>query len=182
MPLSNSKVCNVGMVDLFMKRIGIRWTRQAMRKFLTGVRRNAEHTLNRELPQRAQFLKTVDASAAEAMKLMPELKDAKSERRQLFDTLLRNGGDQVRQFAGWPKALAFMVMGIEAQAKAAQAQQTPAAKPKRPLPVVIPAARGAVPTMRATRQTQNDDLGERAVSGDKRARLQYLQSLVPKMQ
>ena len=156
----------------------------AMKKFLTGVKRNADHTLRRELPQRVQFLNQVNASAKEALTILPELNDAKSERRKAFDQMVTNAGEIGRQFGQWPQAIALMVLGQETLAKqqaAAKAAATPA-KAKRPIPVTIPLARGAMPSVRPEpAKGVTDDTVSAALSGDKKARLKYLQSLVPKM-
>jgi hypothetical protein len=156
---------------------------QAMKKYLKEVRRNADTTLRRGIPQRQEFLKQSDAYANEALDVVPELKDAKSERRKLFDQVVQQA-PWIKQQPSWARMAAVYVLGLEAyqQQQAAKSQPVkPAVKPKRPVPVVIPAPRGTAPSApRVNANAVSEDTVQSALSGNRSARLKVIQSLVPK--
>ena len=149
-----------------------------MRKFLNGVKANATRTVEREVPKRVEFLKQVDASAADAMAIYPELKDPKSEKRKAFDQMLA-ANPIIKSSPFWPKVTALLILGLEAEAKLKASATAPAKRSKKPLPFVMPAPRGTPPPAPATKpKGSNSDVLTDALNGDKKARLKHLQSLV----
>ena len=155
----------------------------AMKKYLKEVKRNADTTLRRGIPQRQEFLKHADAYANEVLDMVPEIKDAKSERRKLFDQVIQQA-PWLKQQPSWPRMAAVYVLGLEAYQKQQQARQQPAkpaVKPRRPVPVMIPAPRGTAPAApRVPANAVTDDTVNSALAGDRKARMKLIQSLVPK--
>jgi hypothetical protein len=151
-----------------------------MGRFLRTVKANADRTLRREVPRRAQFLKSADAYAGEALTMLPELKDAKSERRKVFDSIIQ-AAPFLKQYPWWPRAVALQALGLEAWQKMQAAAKPAAAKPKRPIPAKIPSPRAQPAQVRpAKANAVTDETMQAALSGDKKARLKYIQTLVPK--
>jgi len=158
----------------------------AMRRFLGNIRNNADRKLRKELPKAVGFLKQVDASAGEAFKAVPELRDPRSPKRAEFDAVVKQW-PAVKQFPNWPYALAMMLesqAALKARSSGNSGRSaTAATKAKRPIPTMIPSPRGVAPVAprpRPAASAASEDLGERALGGDKKARLQYIQSLMPK--
>jgi hypothetical protein len=156
----------------------------AMKKYLTGIKRNADRILTRDIPKRLEFLKAADRASTEVFERLPELKDAKSELRKQFDMVVaetKKSAPFVFQLPDWPKALALQTLGLAAWTKMAKGAAAPAVKPKRPIPVTIPAPRlqpGAVP--RAKPNAVTDETATAALNGDRNARLKIISTLVPK--
>lgn len=155
------------------------YTPARMRKLLSQVKTNAARTLERDVPKRAEYLKNVDASAADAMTIYPELKDKNSDRRKQFDAIV-NQHPFIKSSPWWPRATALLILGMETEAKMKGGAGTqPAKRSKRPMPVVIPQPRGTPPAPAPTQVKSNaNDVVAAALNGDRKARLKHLQSLV----
>lgn len=154
---------------------------ERMRSFLEDVRSSATTRLTRDVPQRAKFLTQVNASMGEAFTVLPALKDRNSDERRIVNQFLAEN-PQVRQMANWPIGLAKIIAYDALMAKqpkpGARSQNAPV---KRPLPPRIPSPRGMTPaTVPQPRPgTVTDDVVQKALDGDKSARLKYLSQFVP---
>jgi hypothetical protein len=156
-----------------------------MGSFLKTIQANANRVLRREVPQRAEMLKQADAYAQEALTILPELKDPKSARKLAFNSVLENA-PWLKQQPHWPRTAAIYALGLEAYQKLQGAKGKPAAtavKPKRAIPTVIPSPRGqpAVTATRAAGRSQiSDETATKALNGDRKSRLAFIQTLVPR--
>lgn len=154
----------------------------AMTKYLKSVRQNADRMLRREVPKRVDYLKQVDAYGGEVLNLLPELKDKASPRNKAYWQILTEA-PWLKNMPAWPRMAGIYMLGLEAYQQLQAKGKAPAAvvKAKRPVPVTIPSPRGMQPaTTRARPTTNSNDLATAALNGDKKARLQYIQTLVPK--
>ena len=156
-----------------------------MKKFLRTVKTNADRTLRKAIPAREQFLQQANNFATQAVELVPELKDAKSERAKMFRQVLSEVPELQRR-PEWALKAAVAVLGMErlnellAQREKAK---TAAAKPKRELPVKIPTPRAQAPSAAPKGQAASEDLNtaaDKILSGDRSARLSFIKSFVPK--
>lgn len=155
-----------------------------MKKFLRGVKTNADRTLRRAIPERARFIEKANQFAGQAMELMPELKDAKSPRAQMFRKVLSENPELQRQ-PEWALKTAVAVLGMERlnEMLAAKTKAKAPVKPKRELPVTIPTPRAQAPTGVPKGKAATDDLNtaaDKILGGDKSARLSFIKGLVPK--
>ena len=151
----------------------------AMKRYLAQVKTNANKTLRTGIPARQEFLKSVSAFGDKAIELLPELKDANSERRKAFEEVSASIPG-LKDNPYWPMAAAVQVLGLE-RLKELQASRTKAAVKVKPLvkPVVIPSPKAQparVPQPKAGEMTE--ELRTAVLNGDKNARKKYLESLV----
>lgn len=154
-----------------------------MRKFLRGVRQQADRTLRTAIPKREEFLKVAENNAKAAVQLMPELNEAKSERRKLFNQVLREN-PEVMKTADWPLKAVAAVVGMEwlkAQADAKTKAANGAQPKKRELPVSIPTPRAQAPRVEPpkTEKLNAGAIADAMLSGDRSARLKILTGMVP---
>ena len=178
-------------VESALKAAGIKLTDDAgnedysqakMRQTLRAIHKSADKTLRRAIPERVEFLKQADSLATEVMKLLPELKDRTSPRYAKFQQVLQMR-PEIRNHANWPIEAAARVLGweqLEAMQAKASGQKAEAKKPKPEKPPVIPKPQSAAPVQRA-RSGLSPDVAERALSGDKNARHEYIKSILPKI-
>lgn len=125
---------------------------EGLSEFLTTVYEGARITQTQADP-RKRFLVNQATAWQEAVKLVPELADAKSDRAKRF-VQMANENPAVRSMgANWPVVLAYQVLGREAAV--AKGAPAPAAAPAiKPTPTPPPAATRQVPAApRATPPT-----------------------------
>lgn len=113
-------------------------------EFLSTVYEGARITQAQASP-RKQFLANQAQSWQDAVKLIPELADAKSDRAKRF-VQMANENPAIRGMgANWPVVLAYQVLGREAATKTA-APAAPAAVPAiKPTPAPVPPPTRQVP-------------------------------------
>lgn len=155
-----------------------------MKKFLRTARTNADRTLRRSVPERAEFLKEAKAAADKAVELMPELKDAKSDRMKMFRQILKEAPD-LQKSPRWPLLALQGVLGAERLQEILDKKSKPAApavKPKRELPTVIPAPRAQAPAAPKPKAAAVDikAAADRILSGDRSTRLELIKGFVPR--
>lgn len=155
-----------------------------MRKFLRTARTNADRQLRLDIPKREEFLKKADVAANQAVELMPELKEATSPRRKLFGQVLREH-PEIQRYDNWPLRVVAGVKAMEwmHEQVAAKTAKTAPAKPRREVPVQIPAPRAqpARTTANAPKAEDANAVADKVLSGDKSARLDVIKGFVPKM-
>lgn len=152
-----------------------------MRQTLRAIHKSADKTLRRAIPERVEFLKQADSNAEEVVKLLPELKDRTSPRYAKFQQVLQMR-PELRNHANWPIEAAARVLGWE-QLEALQEQAKPKTekvKAKLDKPPTIPKPQAAATVPRAPRGL-SETVVERALSGDKNARHEYIKSILPKI-
>jgi hypothetical protein len=152
-----------------------------MRKFLRSVRTNADKMVRKTIPARETFLASAEKHAAEAFEYMPELKDASSDRSKLFrQVIAETPGLQSR--TDWPMRAALGVEVLEKfnarLARTLAPPTAPAPKPKRELPVTIPAPRTQAPAAPKVKDTFDASaMADDLLKGKKSTRLDYIKAL-----
>ena len=151
-----------------------------MGKFLRTVRREARNMVERAIPQQAQYLERSAQAWTQAQAVVPELKDAKSVRAQKFQEVIKTF-PELRRLPDWPIAAAVHVLGLEALEARVKPVAAAKPKPKPELPVKIPSPKATPPPVRKTNANEvSEDTVQKAIEGDKNARMKFIQSLVPK--
>lgn len=158
------------------------YTAAAMQEYLDRLSDNANDVLTEHIPNRANWLRKADQAGAEALQLLPELKDKNSPRCKEFWEIA-NLVPEIKGNPGWTKMVAVQVLGRERLREMAAAAGKPA-PPKikaRVKPVVIPSPK-AQPAGGAPRKAGKNELDEKtrtaALDGDKSARREILEGLV----
>jgi hypothetical protein len=154
-----------------------------MKKFLRNVKVNADRMVRRTIPERAQFLQKANEAANQAVELVPELKDPKSEHAKLFRQALSDL-PEIQNHPQWPLMAVLGVLGRQKLNEMIAAKKAPAAvkKPEKPVVIPTPRAQPAVTTTKAkpTETVDAKALADGLLNGDKRTRFDYIKSLVPK--
>jgi hypothetical protein len=152
-----------------LRKVGIEleeYTPAAMRAYLRAARAT-EQKVVQEAPRRIEFMRNEQHAQQEALKIMPELADPKSERYQAVQTVVKEYPD-LKKRADWAWHAAIYAMGhevLKAKTKGSATSTAPAAtpaKPKLPAPPRVPGAGSAQPAKATGDQARLDALRQKA--------------------
>jgi hypothetical protein len=156
---------------------------ERMEAFLRTVRKNADRSLRRSIPEREKFLKAADQAASQAVEFMPELKDPKTAQAKLFRQALQDL-PEIQKHPQWPLMAVIGVLGRQKLDELIAAKKKlPAAPAKRELPVKIPTPRAQPASVPRTKPAPVDAnaMAEALLNGNKsRTRMDYIKTFVPK--
>lgn len=148
------------------------YTPATMRAYLREARA-VEQKVVQQAPRRIEFMRNEQFAQQEALKIMPELSDTKSDRYKAVQAVVKQY-PELKKRADWAYHAAIYALGheaLQAQTKGAKpagaAPATAAApKPKLPVPPRVPGASAAQPARATSDQARLEALRQKAFGPD----------------